>query len=88
MHTMLCRNRVRDFATWKRVFDSHTEAHRAAGLRLLHLWREVGDDGNVFFLFRVEDLDRARAFVTDPAAAEAGREAGVVDGEIWYLDVV
>ncbi len=83
---MLCRNRVRDFAAWRRTFDSHAAAHRAAGLHLLHLWRETGDDNNVIFLFGVDDIERARAFVSDPAAAEAGRDAGVVDGEIRFLD--
>lgn len=88
MRYMLCRNRVRNFAAWRRVFDSHGSAHRAAGLHLLHLWRELGDEDNVRFLFRVDDLKLAQAFVTDPAGAEVGREAGVVDGEIWFLDDV
>ena len=44
MTYMLCRNRLADFARWKRVFDSHAEAHRAAGLNLLHLWRSL-DNG-------------------------------------------
>jgi hypothetical protein len=85
---MLCRNRVRDFPVWKRVFNSHTEAHRAAGLHLLHLWRTVGDENDVVFLFGVEDHARAQAFVTDPSAAETGRKAGVVNGEIRFLDDV
>ena len=88
MRVMLCRNRVRDFAVWKRVFDAHAEAHHAAGLHLLQLWREIGDENNVIFLFSVDDIERARAFVTDPASAEAGREAGVVDGDIRFLDDV
>jgi len=33
MIVMLCRNRVTDFSKWKAVFDSHAQAHRAAGLR-------------------------------------------------------
>lgn len=31
---MLCRNRVADFDTWWKVFESHAEDHRAAGLHL------------------------------------------------------
>jgi len=85
---MLCRNRVRDYAAWKRVFDSHAGAHLAAGLHLLHLWREVGAEDEVHFLFRFHDLERARAFVTDPAGADAGRAAGVLDGEIRFLEEV
>ena len=85
MPYLLCRNRVRDFAIWKRVFDSHLQAHLEADLHLLHLWRTTGDDGEVWFVFQIDDPDRARAFVMDPAGAEAGKEAGVVDGNVWFL---
>jgi len=30
MTFMLCRTRVKDYPTWKAVFDSHADAHRAA----------------------------------------------------------
>ncbi len=86
MVVMLCRNRVDDFARWKTVFDSHAAAHRAAGLRLLNLWRAVEDPNNVFFLFEVTAIERARAFISDPAAAEAGRKSGVLDGEYHFLE--
>ena len=35
MTYMLVRNRVADFAKWKAVFDSHSEAHKEAGFRLV-----------------------------------------------------
>ncbi len=47
---MLCRNRGRDFATWKRIFDSHAQARREAGLTRVRLWRGREDPNNVFFL--------------------------------------
>jgi hypothetical protein len=85
MIEMLCRNRVRDFATWKKVFDAQTEAHEEAGLTLKALWQEVNTPGNVFFLFAVESIDRAERFVADPVSEEAGREAGVIDGEYYFV---
>ncbi|GAB4373575.1 MAG: hypothetical protein Kow0062_10750 [Acidobacteriota bacterium] len=86
MAFMICRNRVRDFDRWKRVFDSHAEAHRAAGLRLRGMWRGIEQPDQVFFLFEVDDVERARAFVTDPASARAGEEAGVLDGELHFVE--
>jgi hypothetical protein len=83
---LLCRNRVADFSKWKAIFDSHTQAHRAAGLRLRDLWRNLQEPNNVFFVFEVESLDKARAFVSDPAAAEAGKTSGVLDGEHHFLE--
>jgi hypothetical protein len=85
MIVMLCRNRVADFPKWKAVFDSHAQAHRAAGLRLRDLWRNLQEPNNVFFVFEVESLDKARAFVSDPAAAGAGKTSGVLDGEYHFL---
>jgi hypothetical protein len=86
MTYMLCRNRVTDFTKWKDAFDSHAPAHREAGLRLANLWRSVEEPDNVFFMFEVADLERARAFIGDPAAAEAGKAAGVIDGEYHFLE--
>ena len=86
MVVMLCRNRVADFAKWKAVFASHASAHREAGLRLMNLWRGLEDPNNVFFLFEVTSLDKARAFISNPAAAEAGKASGVLDGEYHFLE--
>ena len=85
---MLCRNRVADFAEWKEVFDSHLAAHREAMLTLTHMWRAVDDPNNIFFLFEVGDKARAEAFISDPAAAEAGKFSGVIEGEIHFVESV
>jgi hypothetical protein len=85
MDYLLCRNRVRDFAIWKNVFDSHAAGHRAAGLKLVNLWRAIDEVNNVFFLFEVSSAEDARAFISTPEAANAGKESGVIDGEYHFL---
>jgi len=82
---LLCRNRVQDFDRWKSVFDSHAEAHRAAGLLLVHLWRDESNANDVFFLFEIADVEKAKAFIADPKAANAGRASGVIEGEYRFL---
>ena len=86
MIDMLCRNRVADFAKWKGVFDSHSQPHRDAGLHLKNGWRDMKQPDNVFFLFEVTNIDKAREFISNPAAAEAGKSAGVLDGEYHFLE--
>ncbi len=88
MKRMLCRNRVVDFKLWWEVFSSHAEAHRAAGLDLEHVWRASGDFNNVFFIFRVRDLDKAQAFIDAPEAADAAAASNVLEGEYHFLDPV
>jgi len=85
MTYMLCRNRVANFRKWKRVFDSHAGDHRGSGLRLSGLWRDVERPNDVFFLFEVRNLRKARAFISAPAAARAGRKSGVVEGEYHFV---
>jgi len=86
MLVLMCRNRVADFSKWEQVFDSHAAAHRAAGLGLRGVWREIENPNNVFFTFEVEDLEKARAFISDPAAAQAGKDSGVQDGEYHFVE--
>jgi len=82
MNYMMCRNRVRNFDQWKRVFDNRADAHRAAGLKLVHLWYELNSPRNVFFLFEVQDLERARAFLNGSDAIASERESGLIEGDV------
>ena len=85
---LLCRNRVTDYAKWREIFDSHAEAHRAAGLHLKQIWQTIDDPNNIFFLFEVDSIEKARAFVSAPEAAKAGKFSGVIDGEMHFLSLV
>jgi hypothetical protein len=85
MTVMLCRNKVVNFDKWKMVFDSHTSAQHDSGLRLTNMWRDMDDPNNVFFIFEVSDIDKAKAFINNPTAIEAGQISGVLDGECHFL---
>jgi hypothetical protein len=86
MIRMIVRNKVEDFARWKAVFDSQAEAARQAGLSLEQLWRGVEDANEVFFIFAVADINKAKAFLSAPDAEETGRRAGVRDGDYWFVE--
>jgi heme-degrading monooxygenase HmoA len=78
MNYLLLKHRVAGFARWPRVFESHAAAQRQAGLHLLHLLRDTGDPDLVVMLFRIDDLDKARAFTESPRAAESAEVSGVI----------
>ena len=88
MNYLLCRNRVADYEEWRAVFDSHAEAHREAGLQMLHRWRAFGDPDNVFFLFAVTDLDSAQEFMGTSEAAAAAETSGQQEAEYHFLEAV
>ena len=87
MTHLICRVRVSDFGQWKRIFDSHDQAHQNAGLRLLHVWRSIDDPNLVFSQFEVTDLAKARAFTSAPEVEDAKSASGVVDTpDVWFLE--
>jgi hypothetical protein len=83
---MLCRNRVTDFSRWKALFASHHAAHLNAGLRLANIWRSVAEPNNIFFLFEVSSMDKAKAFIGNLDAAKAAETSGVIDGEYHFVE--
>jgi len=86
MKRMLCTNKVKDYDLWKPIFDENSAAAQQAGLELENLWRDMEDSNQVFFILKVHDVDAARKFISDPAAAEAGQRSGVIDGECWFVE--
>lgn len=84
---LLCRNRVEDPQRWRRVFDEELARARQSGLRLLALWQEVDDPREVHFPFAVRERAGAEAFLADPAGADAGTRAGIIDGEVRFVKV-
>ncbi len=86
MIRMIVKNKVEDFARWKYVFDSHSADQAQSGLSQEHLWRGLDDANEVFFVLAVTHLDKAKAFISAPEAAETGRRAGVRDGNYWFVE--
>ncbi len=86
MQYLLCRNRVIDYIRWRRIFDSHKPQHLAGGLNLIMIWQSLDDKNEVHFLFKIHDLGKAQAFLDAPEHEQIGKDAGVVDGNILYLE--
>jgi hypothetical protein len=83
---LFCRHKVVEYDAWRGVFDSHANAQREAGLHVLHVLRGADDPNLVVMLFRVDDVEKAKAFTEAPSASEAGRESGVIGpAEMLYL---
>ena len=55
-------------------------------MKLVHIWREIDNTNNVFFVFEVESLENAKSFISSPEAAETGEEFGVLEGEYHFVE--
>ncbi|MCG8642265.1 MAG: hypothetical protein MI862_21245 [Desulfobacterales bacterium] len=78
MHYLLVRHKVADFDKWHSVFKSHAEAQRKAGFTDLHLLRDASDPNIVVCLFKVDDIEKAKAFTQSSSSNEAQKESGVI----------
>ena len=67
-------------------FDAQAAAGTAAGVTVEHVWRSVDAPDVVFFLLQVEDRARAEAYMASPEASAAGADAGVLDGEVHFVE--
>lgn len=82
---LLVRNKVADFATWRKYLDADRAPAAEYGLELVSLWQSIDDPDEVFFLLDVADIDRANAFMARPESREIGEKSGVIDGSFYFL---
>jgi heme-degrading monooxygenase HmoA len=77
MATVAVRHRVKDYATWKLVYDEHGVVRKAHGVTGDRILRDEQDPNEVLVLTFWPSLDAAHAFASDPSLPEAMERAGV-----------
>lgn len=87
MASMFIRHRVRDFATWKPLFDEHESMRREHGLTGHSLHHRTDDPNDIVIAFRATDLKRAREFAASEDLRSVMERAGVEGPpEVWYTE--
>ncbi len=82
MVTLVVFHNVRDFESWKAVFDAHEDVRRSHG-ELEHRVYQGADDRNRVIVHNdFASEEAAQAFMADPSLPTAMERAGVV-GEPW-----
>jgi len=69
---------IGDFSKWKAVYDGHIEARKQAGMKELHVLRNMENPNEITVLFELEDLEKAKAFLDSDDLREKIKESGVV----------
>lgn len=83
------KHKVKDFAVWKALYDSHDTARRASGLHNYVIGRGMDDSMTVMVALKADDLEKAKAFAKDPNLKKAMEKGGVVGApEITFVNVV
>ena len=78
MKTVILNHRVKDFATWKPIFDADTERRNKAGLKQIAVGTDSNDKQEVYMIFQTQDVDRAMKMMDEPGMEETMQKAGVI----------
>lgn len=85
MGMLIVRHKVKDFATWKKAFDGHAAAQRAAGLTSPHVYRSTDDRNETVIVFNMRDAAGAKKFAASADLKSTMASAGVVDQPTMYF---
>ncbi len=86
LNHMLVRHTVKDFTSWKRIYDDHLPKRNEAGLTEKYLLRGTENPNEVIILFESRDIVRAKKFAESADLRETMEKAGVIDKpDIYFL---
>lgn len=89
MGMLIVRHKVKDYATWRPVFDGHVAKQRAAGLSHPRVMRSSDDKNEIVIIFDDMDTNKAKEFAHSPDLKEAMMKSGVVDvPTIYFLETI
>lgn len=74
-----------DIKLWKQVVNSDTALHKEAGMHFQRVWKNVDNPGEIFFLFRLENVARAKKFLEETGALDKEK---MKKGEIPHLTFI
>jgi quinol monooxygenase YgiN len=75
---MLIQHQVKDYAAWKKVFDSAIEMRTSSGELSAQVYRDASDPNKVTTINKWNSLANAQKFAHSPELKAAMEKAGVV----------
>lgn len=85
MEYVLIIHAVKDYETWKRVFDDAASIRKSAGEQSYYVLRDERDANRVVHFSKWASIAQAKAFFESPRLVEIRRQAGVEAPEFNYL---
>jgi quinol monooxygenase YgiN len=77
MASMMVQHRVKDFAEWKKVFDSFAGLRSSNGELSTHVFRDASDPNRITVINKWNSMESARKFSQSPELKAAMEKAGV-----------
>ncbi len=85
MASMLIQHKVKDFAAWKKVFDSVAGLRASNGELSAQVFRDAGDPNSLTVLNKWNSLENAQKFAHSPELKAAMEKAGVAGPPSVYF---
>ncbi len=83
------RQKIRDYQSWKSVFDSRDDIRVSGGERSWWISHVAGDPSNLVLWFEWDTLEHARNYFESPVLKDVREQSGVLDTpEIYFLEEV
>ena len=78
MASILIQHQVKDFALWKKAFDSHAGLRTSSGELSAQIYRDESDPNKLTVINKWSSMASAQKFAHSPELKAAMAEAGVV----------
>ena len=87
MVNVLVRHKVKNYKSWKPVFDGFIETRRAGGEKSYQIFHPDNDRNNLLLLFKWDDAKKGHKFFESSDLKKTMKEAGVMgEPEIFFLE--
>ena len=78
MTSMLIQHKVKDYAEWKKVFDSSIDLRKSSGELSAQVYRDASDPNKITTINKWNSMANAKKFAHSPELKAAMEKAGVV----------
>jgi len=83
----MLRGKIRDYGTWRSVFDERRAIRKAAGSKGDRVFRSADNPNELVILLEWDDLKKAREFAQSDDLKKAQERAGVSGKpEVYFLE--
>ena len=87
MASMLIQHKVKDFAEWKKVFDSAAGLRSSNGELSAQIFRDASDPNSITTINKWNSLENDQKFAHSPGLKAAMEKAGVVGPpNVYFLN--
>ncbi len=87
MASMLIQHKIKDYAEWKKAFDSNASLRTSSGEISAHIFRDASDPNSITVLNKWNSMENAQKFAHSPELKAAMEKAGVVgQPSVFFLN--